>query len=196
LPGQSTTAQSTWNPATDTVTIGSNAPAPMFLQRKLLSDSTNSRIICSGANATLNTSTSPASCANESGPAMDWSIYGGWYVPLPDAGERVNVDPNLSLGTLTFASNVPASNACTSGGYAWLNYIDYQTGLAVQNTVPQVSTKVGNSLIVGITVIKLPGGSLSAVATTSDNQQMNLAPSFSPTTFQGRRNLWREFEVY
>ena len=209
-------SQATWNPRTDKATIGGAANTAMFLPRNLISKmddgtaltkvvsgvTSQYRLICSGATSqvshvgvtTNGITTYP--CINESGATMDWSAYAGWYVDLPDSGERVNVDMNLSLGTLTFASNVPASNACTSGGYGWLNYLDYRTGLAVRNTPPAVSTKVGNSLIVGINVVKLPSGSLTAIVTTSDNQQLSISPSFQAASFTGKRNLWREFEVY
>ena len=135
-------------------------------------------------------------CINESGPTMDWATYGGWYVDFPDTGERLDVDMNLTLGTLTFATNVPNSNACTSGGYAWLNYIDAQTGLAVPYTSDIVGVKSAGALIKGVVIIKLPDGSLVGIITTSDNRQLLVQVSFKPTTFSGRRNLWREFEVY
>ena len=153
----------------------------------------NSRQICSGASSEI---TAAGACTNESGPSMDWTLYNGWYVDFPVSGERMNVNMNLSLGTITFATNIPASSACTSGGSAWLNYIDYQTGLAVANTTSQVSTQVSNSLIVGITVVKLPTNALSTIVTTSNNQQLSVPTSFQPTTFAGKRSQWREFEIY
>jgi Tfp pilus tip-associated adhesin PilY1 len=55
----------------------------------------------------------------------------GWVFDLPDSGERVNIDPKLQLGTLTFASNVPSNSACSIGGHSWLNFVDFRTGLAV-----------------------------------------------------------------
>ena len=201
-------SQDTWNPRTDSATIGGAANTKLFLSRKLIGSmdnnalltktvagvTSNFRQICSGPNSQI--SHVDQTCINQSGADMDWAVYGGWYVDLPDSGERMNVDMNLSLGTLTFASNVPASNACTSGGYGWLNYLDYRTGLAIINTPPQVSSKVANALIVGINVVKLPSGAISAIVTTSDNQTISIQPSFLPTTFSGRRNLWREFEVF
>ena len=35
-----------------------------------------------------------------SGPAPSWATEFGWLIDLPDDGERVNVDPQLQLGTL------------------------------------------------------------------------------------------------
>ena len=200
--------QVTWNPRTDTATVNGVAATHLFLSRRLIGTADNGaaltktvagatseiRQVCGGAATQVNHL--DGSCIGDTGAEMDWSAFGGWYVDLPDSGERINVDMNLSLGTLTFASNVPASNACTAGGFGWLNYLDFQTGLSPQRTIPEVSTKVSNALIVGITVIKLPSGALSAIVTTSDNQELALPPSFMATSFTGRRNLWREFEVY
>ena len=55
----------------------------------------------------------------------------GWFVELPDTGERVNVDLRLAGSTLVVASNVPSDQPCSAGGHAWINYLDFQTGLAV-----------------------------------------------------------------
>ena len=134
---------------------------------------------------------------------MDWDIYGGWYVTFPDSGERMNVDPKLVLGTLVFATNVPAANSCTVGGTAWVNFLDYATGLVVDGAEAS-SIQVTDSLVVGITVVKLQTGEFKAIATKSNYQQETLAvpiaasavPTPATTTFRSKRGLWREFEVY
>ncbi|MDR0259419.1 MAG: hypothetical protein LBI76_06395, partial [Comamonas sp.] len=55
----------------------------------------------------------------------------GWYVDLPDEGERVNVNMQLAGTTLVVASNVPSDEPCLAGGYGWLNYLNFETGMAV-----------------------------------------------------------------
>ena len=35
-----------------------------------------------------------------SGSVVDWTVHNGWYLDLPSTGERVNIDPQLALGTL------------------------------------------------------------------------------------------------
>jgi type IV pilus assembly protein PilY1 len=94
----------------------------------------------------------------------------GWYVDLPDVGERVNVEMKLRGQTLIVGSNVPQIGACVPGGYSWLNYFDFRSGLAVTGAPGNsVSTSLANSLIVGLTVIKVGSGSMpfKAVVTTS-----------------------------
>lgn len=210
-----------WNPRNDT-NAGGN---PAFLGRKLIgtfSDGTgikkfdancniqDARVVCSAESSpqviarddphTCGSQTInkwPDRCSNgETATVMNWEDYAGWYVDFPDSGERMNVDMNLSLGTLTFGTNVPVSNACTTGGYGWLNYLDYNAGLNVPGTELFASEKIGNALIVGINVVKLPDGSLAAIVTTSDNKHTTVEPSFTPDAFSGKRSLWREFDPY
>ena len=117
----------------------------------------------------------------------------GWRVDLPDSGERVNVDPKLQLGTLIIGSNVPSNNACTAGGFSFLNFLDYRTGSYIPSAGSNIAgQRVGNSLLVGINVVRLPNGKTVAIATTSDNQHPTLYPPFQSPNPVGRRVGWRE----
>ncbi|HQR03442.1 MAG: hypothetical protein JSR19_13090 [Proteobacteria bacterium] len=198
--------QATWNPQTDTTVVG-GLTVPMFLQRKLIETmdngatitttangaTVNSRMVCSGSTATVSSAT--GMCANENGTAMDWTIYGGWYLNFPDSGERMNVDMKLVMGTLVFATNLPAANSCTVGGTSWLNDIDFQTGLSVAGSM--ASQQISDSLVVGVTAIKI-GSGFTAIVTKSNYQQLSakIPVASGPGGFLGKRNLWREFEAY
>ena len=104
----------------------------------------------------------------------------------------MNVDPQLQLGTLVVASNVPSNDTCLAGGYGWLNFFDYQTGSFIQGaTLNMTSTKIAASLVVGINVVKLPGGEVKSIVTTADNQQLTQTTPVKPNTVQGRRANWR-----
>ena len=130
------------------------------------------------------------------GTSPDWSTDFGWYIDLPDYGERVNIDPQLQLGTLTVASNTPTLDTCTAGGEANINYLDYLTGSYVEGAPGGVaSIKIGSSLAVGINVIMLPGGKVVAIVTTASNQQLTQDAPIAPTEFTGRRVSWRELVV-
>ena len=127
--------------------------------------------------------------------AVDVATKNGWRADLPNSGERVNVDPKLQLGTLIIGSNIPSASACTSGGTSYLNFLDYKTGGYIQssgNTIAGVM--VGNSLIVGISVVRLPNNKTVAIVTTSDNKYPNLAPPFSSPNPTGRRSSFRELQ--
>ncbi|MDH4189186.1 MAG: PilC/PilY family type IV pilus protein [Betaproteobacteria bacterium] len=128
-----------------------------------------------------------------SGTAPNWSSDWGWLIDLPEQGERVNVDPQLQLGTLTVASNIPNGDTCTAGGTAWINYIDAATGGNITTLTPQpASQKIASSLIVGVNVVMLPGGAVEAIITTADNQQLTRDAPVATGAFGGRRTSWRE----
>jgi type IV pilus assembly protein PilY1 len=127
------------------------------------------------------------------GSAPVWGTDEGWRVDLPDSGERVNVDPQLQLGTLVVASNVPSGGTCVAGGYSYVNFLDVATGSYIPGaTYNMASTKIASSLTVGINVIQLPGGAVKTIATTADNQQLSKDTPVPTTIFGGRRISWRE----
>jgi type IV pilus assembly protein PilY1 len=125
--------------------------------------------------------------------AVNFNTNKGWFVDLPDSGERVNVDPILQLGTLVVPSNVPSSDACLAGGYAWVNFLDYRTGSYVPGAnANMASTKIAASLVVGTNVVQLPGGKVVTIVTTADNQQLTQQTPISGASVTGRRVTWRE----
>ncbi len=146
---------------------------------------------------TLGTSTDPVtlvtttirqtSCTNNCTSAA------GWFVDLPESGERVNVDPKLQLGTLVVPTNVPESNSCNIGGHSWINFFNYSDGLAVATSQDgSVGTRLSDSLAVGINVVRLPGGKTVVIATTSDAKQTTVNAPFAAKGLSGKRVSWRE----
>jgi type IV pilus assembly protein PilY1 len=206
--------QDTWTPQTDMQPLAPTSP--MFIQRKLIDTKSDgspvtitlngatrqARRICTGPSATVNAVTD--ACANESSPTtLDWDLHGGWFVNLPDSGERINVDTKLVLGTLVFAGNVPIASDCTVGGTSWVTSLNYSTGLMVTGGSVAVGVKISDSLVVGLTVVRLSSGEYKAIATKSNYQQETLTVPVSATppltgssVFRGRRGYWREFEAY
>ena len=59
---------------------------------------------------------------------INWASFSGWYIDLPDSGERVVVDPILRNGRLIVPTTVPSTDPCAVGGYSWLMEVDYLTG--------------------------------------------------------------------
>jgi len=129
---------------------------------------------------------------NISTNSVDWSTKYGWYVNLPDTGERVAIEPQLYFGTLVVASIVPSASECQPGGYSWLYQLDYQTGGNVSTQVAGASKFT--SPIVGLTVSKLPTGTPVIYPITADGRkpapvELNLSPAGS--TGGAKRVLWR-----
>jgi type IV pilus assembly protein PilY1 len=132
---------------------------------------------------------------------VDFATDNGWFIDLPDGGsgspsERVNVDPILQLGTLVVPSNVPSGDTCVAGGFGWVNFFDFRSGGFIEGTTgAMVSTKISASLVVGINVVRLPGGTVKTIVTTADNQQITQDTPVAPSNIQGRRVTWREMFV-
>jgi type IV pilus assembly protein PilY1 len=127
--------------------------------------------------------------------AVDWATQSGWYVDLPSTGERVNVDMQQQLGLLTVVGNVPNSDACTLGGYAWFYNFDYKTGQFVSSADGHVAgTKLGtNALVAGIKTIKLTTGKTVTIVTdTGGNIFGENNPSSNTNPGNGAKRVsWR-----
>jgi type IV pilus assembly protein PilY1 len=118
----------------------------------------------------------------------------GWYIDLPDSGERVNIDSTLVQGTLIVPTIVPSNTACSPGGYGWVNYLDYKTGGAVDVSTSLVSEKM-DSTIVGVNVLYIGGvPKVGVVTSTNPTPTLVDAVAFAANApvFTGKRVIWRE----
>jgi type IV pilus assembly protein PilY1 len=52
----------------------------------------------------------------------------GWYMDLPDSGERSVANPILRAGRIIFVTTVPNSDPCLSGGTSWLMELNALNG--------------------------------------------------------------------
>lgn len=150
----------------------------------------------SGAIQQTITQLSPTTRTVSSRP-VDWTAVTGWYVDLNPGnlspGERVNVDPQLVLGTLLVATNVPNSNACSVGGDSWLYQFNFSTGSYVPTAPSQVlGIKVSSALTVGMAVVRLPSGQLKVIATGATGEKKTLGVYTGGAGSGGRRISWRE----
>ncbi len=118
----------------------------------------------------------------------------GWYIDFPDSKERANIDAKLVLGTLLVPTIVPSNTACAPGGYGWLNFINYQTGGAIDAS--GLASEKFDATIVGINVIYVQGQPKVLVVTSANPtpEQPTNAPPFTgpPGGFVGKRIIWRE----
>ncbi|MDP2804777.1 MAG: PilC/PilY family type IV pilus protein, partial [Gallionellaceae bacterium] len=125
---------------------------------------------------------------------VDFYTGRGWFVDLPDSGERVNIDSKLVQGTLIVPSIVPSNTVCSPGGYGWLNYFNYATGGAVDISTNKASDKY-DATIVGVNVIYVDGTPKVGVVTSTDptpDLNSNVRFSGSSPRFSSRRVIWRE----
>ncbi|HTP97156.1 MAG TPA: PilC/PilY family type IV pilus protein [Burkholderiales bacterium] len=129
--------------------------------------------------------------------AVDWSTKLGWYLDFnpggASPGERVNLDPQLVLGTLVVTTNVPAASACTIGGDSWQYQLNYSTGSYVLSS-PQhaIGNKLANALTVGNVIVRLPAGQLKDVATDAAGVKRTYGINVGGSAVSGKRVMWRE----
>lgn len=125
---------------------------------------------------------------------VDYGTNRGWYIDLPDEGERQNVPSQLVFGTLLVPTTVPSNTVCSPGGFGWFNFFDFKTGRAVNPASNVVSIKT-NSPVVGFNVVIINGKPV-VTFTQANNPTPALLPtaefSDSTTGFKANRAIWRE----
>ncbi len=119
-----------------------------------------------------------------------------WFVDLPDTGERVNVDLRLANTTLVVASNVPSNEPCVAGGKGWINYLDFQTGRAVNETSDGLGMagEVIDGLIAGNDLTGNSSGDVTSHVSPSQVPENPIdirIPVATPKPL-GKRISWRE----
>jgi Tfp pilus tip-associated adhesin PilY1 len=121
----------------------------------------------------------------------------GWFIDLPDAGERVNVDLRMAGSTLVVSSNVPSSEPCVSGGYGWVNYLNFQTGRAVNegpNKEGPAGVLVSQGLIMGNDLSSTKDGKVTGHVSPSTfpEKPVDVRIPVAPPKPKGKRISWRE----
>jgi type IV pilus assembly protein PilY1 len=128
---------------------------------------------------------------------VDWDTQNGWYLDLnprnQSPGERVNVDPQLVLGTLVVVGNVPGASACAVGGDSWIYQLDYRTGSYIPGVqLNLVARKQTGALTVGLVIYQLQKGSVVGQIQRSEATMRRADIMISPGATPSRRISWRE----
>jgi type IV pilus assembly protein PilY1 len=125
---------------------------------------------------------------------VDYTTKRGWYIDLPDSGERQNVASQLVFGTLIVPTIVPSSTECSPGGYGWINFLNFKTGGVVASGT--IGNKT-NAPVVGINVVYVNGQPKVSIVTADDPTPK--FPAIQPdfiggltSGFKERRIIWRE----
>ena len=131
--------------------------------------------------------------------SVDWTNKSGWYVDLNPAnsspGERVNVDVQLQLGSLTVATNVPSDNACNVGGYSFLYNFDFRTGQYLQTAALNAvgARLTSNAMVAGMNTIRLQSGKIITIITdTAGGITSQETPTAVASSGTAKRVSWRE----
>jgi type IV pilus assembly protein PilY1 len=145
-------------------------------------------------NQTLTNNPDGTATRLSSGNTVNFYTGRGWYIDLPDTGERVNIDSTLVQGTLIVPTIVPSNTVCSPGGYGWLNFLDYKTGGAIDVSTNLSSVKL-DSTIVGVNVLYIQGQpKVGVVTSTNPTPTLIDAVEFAANapSFSGKRVIWRE----
>ncbi|MBR7781144.1 pilus assembly protein [Undibacterium luofuense] len=156
-----------------------DSPAGVSARTKLVQKT----ITQSGSTRTINSSN------------VDYSTDLGWYLDWPDSGERITLSPKLDMGTLIVPSNVPSDEACSPGGYGWLNLLDYASGNNKFTTSGGVlAGKMYSSQIVGYNVVYTKNGKrvISIIKENDPNPEKASEDDAGTQRFIGKRIVWRE----
>ncbi|MDP2323020.1 MAG: PilC/PilY family type IV pilus protein, partial [Gammaproteobacteria bacterium] len=86
---------------------------------------------------------------------VNWATNDGWYIDLPDEGERVTLPAVLQVGTLIAVSNVPTATACSPGGYSWVYNLDPRSGSFVASGSNVMAGTKYQNITVGFNVVKV-----------------------------------------
>lgn len=151
-----------------------------------------SRTLTQGTNSSLQT------IRTVSGTAMDWATKDGWYLDFNPSnlspGERVNTDMQLYFTSLIMATNVPDTNVCNVGGYAWVYFLNTQKGLNVDGATDNMAALRldGNALVAGIKTVKLQNGKTVTIVTDTAGGLHSVSNPGTATNVKMWRTTWRE----
>jgi type IV pilus assembly protein PilY1 len=127
---------------------------------------------------------------------VDFNNDNGWYFDLPGLGERDNTDPIVELGTVTFNTNIPSSDACNAGGSSFAYFVDYHSGGAVNTGTATVNTiiaeSLGNAIATSPVILQLPSGKIVTLTRLSNDTTITLPPPIANIPGPVKRISWRE----
>jgi len=123
--------------------------------------------------------------------AVDLTQKDGWYFDWSvNAGERMNLDPQIVSGVANVVTNLPtSSSSCSVGGSSNLYQVNVCNGQAI-GSHPVGATLSNTSAAVGFIIIRLPNGQLKMITTLADGSNKT-SPLSEQTSPDAHRTGWR-----
>ncbi len=118
---------------------------------------------------------------------------GGWYADFPSTNERVNLDPQLVLGTLEVITNSPNVTASCggNGGTSEVYQFKFDTGLAVKpNLISSNFVSHYQGITVGNVIFTTPSGKVTSINTSATGNKTSEEVNISMGA-KSKRNAWR-----
>ena len=135
---------------------------------------------------TVNASTQERTVTGNSVPL---ATVPGWYVDLPDNGERSFTDPALALGTVVFTTGAPLGDACSSAGQSFIYNLDFRSGAPVAGVGGR---KLGNAMATRPVIVQLQGGAIRSITKLGDTTTDVRDVSIGSGNTNPRRVSWRQ----
>lgn len=123
------------------------------------------------------------------------SAVRGWYIDLPDTGERQDVNAQLIGTNLLVPTTVTESTACQPDGYSWQYQLNYRTGSYIVPGAPlgnRFQTRTTGNAVLNIDgkPVNFRSSTKGTVGDRGEGQELAQDPSGNG--FQLRRSIWRE----
>ncbi|MBN8455419.1 PilC/PilY family type IV pilus protein, partial [Accumulibacter sp.] len=123
---------------------------------------------------------------------VDFDVDDGWYADFPVAGERVNTELRLQLGTLALNTNTPTLGACVPVGVSFAYFFDFDCGCPVDGTNGLSGIRLGDYLSSAPSVIRLVDGTIKELIRTDAPGTISTPVPTAPSPLDTRRVSWRE----
>lgn len=68
------------------------------------------------------------SLVNQTNTIHDIGTADGWYIDLPNEGERITEPAAVVAGSVFYTSYMPSSEMCEAGGHSWLSRVSFSDG--------------------------------------------------------------------
>lgn len=125
----------------------------------------------------------------------------GWYIDLPEAGERIVQDAQVVSTYLLTASMIPTGNACDADGRGYINALDAFTGTSASNsyfdldrnsaTNDKINDLPVGSVDAGVGMPTLPNLMRGVMLVAGSNGEIVAVPTIPP---RWERISWRDLK--
>ncbi|ODU47603.1 MAG: hypothetical protein ABS96_05345 [Lysobacteraceae bacterium SCN 69-123] len=125
----------------------------------------------------------------------------GWYIDLPEAGERIVQDAQVVSSFLLTASMIPTGNACDADGRGYINALDAFTGTSAgssyfdldknSSTNDTVNNLPVGSVDAGVGMPTLPNLMRGVMLVAGSNGEIVAVPTIPP---RWERVSWRDLK--
>ncbi len=135
---------------------------------------------------------------------VNYDSEAGWYIDLPEVGERVVVDPKIRGEYVFFNTLIPDPNTCNTKGLGWLMALKYANGGNPDKPVYDVNNDGeinegdmidGTNVPSGVRLDGIPAGSNfldDMMYTPDDEGNIDIRRIDAGISFESGRLSWRE----